>query len=228
MQDRVESVRRGHQQRKPKTKHYFAAIEHRVIDSEAYRSMSFSARALLTLMARQLTNDNNGQLQASFKWCREYGFGSEHTLRNALSELITCGFIYRTRSHGANGAWARYAVTWLPIKNRDGLFLDGFMPCAWRYWQPPQKKSSRQKVPDQSSRKCSFTPKDPAESAGKPPAETAEYELIPYTQEITAMFKGQWSAFMSRRRFTFTRPFKRIQFSIRIEPKAPVRYVTLN
>ncbi len=161
-------------------RHPYCAIEHRVIDSAAYADLTFSARALLVLFARQLTKDNNGHLHASFKWCKPYGFGSEHTLRDAIAELISHGFIYRARSHGANGAWARYAVTWLPIKRTDSLFLSGFKACAWRDWKPPKKKSSRQKVPDQSGKKCSFTPENPAESAGNPPAKNADYELIPW------------------------------------------------
>ena len=162
------------------TKHPYAAIEHRVIDSPAYAGLTFSARALLVLMGRQLTRDNNGHLQASFKWCHRYGFGSEHTLRTAISDLIAHGFIYRSRSHGANGAWARYAVTWLPITKREGLFLAGFVSCAWRDWQPKNKKSSRQKVPDETGRKCSFTPINPAESAGSAPVKNAAYVLIPW------------------------------------------------
>lgn len=165
---------------KTSTRHPYAAMEHRVIDAPAYADMSFSAQALLLLMARQLSKDfNNGHLQASFKWCKGYGFGSEHTLRAALAELIGHGFIYRTRSHGANGAWATYAVTWLPITKREGLFLAGFVACAWRKWQPVEKKSSRQKLPDDSGIKCSFIPEHPAESAGKPPAKTAAYVLVP-------------------------------------------------
>jgi hypothetical protein len=168
------------------TRHPYAAIEHRVIDSPAYADLSFSARALLLLLARQLTKDNNGSLHASYKWCQPYGFGSEHTLRDAIAELIAHGFIYRTRSHGANGAWAKYAVTWLPIKIRDGLFLNSFEACAWRTWEPSHKKSSRQKVQDQSSRKCSFTPENPAESAGNPPAKSADNELIPCRGDFAA------------------------------------------
>lgn len=157
-------------------RHPFVALEHRVIDSPAYADLSFSARNLLVLIARQLTRDNNGHLQATFAWCSKYGIGSEHTLRGALAELTAHGFIYKTRSHGANGAWARYAVTWLPIVKRDGLFLAGFVSCAWRGWTPPSEKSTRQILLDQSSRKCSFTPEIPAESAGSATAETADYE----------------------------------------------------
>jgi len=176
--DQNEAKRRRAVDR-PGTMHPFFALEHRIIDSPAFADLSFSARALLDVIGRQLTRDNNGHLQATFAWCKQYGFGSEHTLRAAIADLISHMFIYRTRSHGANGAWARYALTWLPIKKRDGLFLDGFVPFAWRNWtpdQPARKKSSRQKVPEYSSRKCSFTPKVPAESAGKPTAESAEYE----------------------------------------------------
>lgn len=164
---------------KTSRRHPYAAIEHRVIDSAAFADLSFSARSLLIMMARQLTRENNGHLSASFTTARRYGFGSEHTLRNAIAELIAHGFVYRTRSHGANGAWAKYAVTWLPIKKRDGLFLSGFETCAWRAWEPAHEKSSRQKMPDQSSKKCSFSPENPAESAGFPPAKNADYELIP-------------------------------------------------
>jgi len=164
---------------KPSTKHPYAAIEHRVIDSAAYADLSHSACRLLTIMSRQLTKDNNGNLQATFAYCQPRGIGSEHTLRDAIADLIAHGFIYRTRSHGANKAWARYAVTWLSIHKREGLFLDGFMSCAWRVWKPTEKKSSRQKVQDQSGRKCSFTIEKPAKSAGSRPAKSADYELVP-------------------------------------------------
>lgn len=164
--DRAESFKRGRSAVKATTKHPYAAIEHRVIDSPAFADLKPTAQALLLLIARQLTKENNGHLQASFKWCNRFGIGSEHTLRSAIAELISHGFIYRTRSHGANGAWARYAVTWLPIKNREGLFLAGFAPCSWRNWEPPKKKSSPQKLLDQSGRNCSFTHKHPAETAG--------------------------------------------------------------
>lgn len=147
MADRAEAIKRGQSKPKSSTKHPYAAIEHRVIDSAAYADLSFSARSLLQLIVRQLTKDNNGHLQAAFAWCSRYGFGSEHTLRTAIADLISHGFIYRTRSHGANGAWAQYAVTWLPIKQKDGLFLAGFNSCAWREWVPAEK-STPQKMPD--------------------------------------------------------------------------------
>lgn len=171
---------------KTSKRHPYAAIEHRVIDSPAYADLRFSASALLVLLARQLTRTNNGHLQATDAWCKPKGFGSEHTLRGAIADLIQHGFVYRTRSHGANKAWAKYAVTWLPITDKKGLFLAGFKPCAWRDWTPPDKKTTRQKVLDCSGKKCSFNPEVPAESAGSWGAETADYEFIPHRGESTA------------------------------------------
>jgi hypothetical protein len=178
--DRAEATRRS--QVKPKTSKYepYAAIDYRVIDSPAFAALRPSSVLLLLLMARQLTKENNnGHLHAAFKWCSKYGIGSEHTLRDAIAQLIAHGMIYRTRSHGANGAWARYAVTWKPIKDKTDLFLAGFKTGMWRDWVAPEKKTTRQKKQDQSSRNCSFTPEHPAESAGSRGAETADNELVP-------------------------------------------------
>ena len=179
-----ENIRRGVKHSKTPTKHPYAAIQHRVMDSQAYADLSFSAQSLLMVIARQLRKDNNGHLQATFKFCSRYGFRSEHTLQRAIAELISHGFIYRTRSHGANQAWARYAVTWLPVtKSRpDGveLFLHGFVADAWKCWQPSMTndKNTLPKVQEQSRKKCSFAPHLPTESAGTTPAKTADYELM--------------------------------------------------
>lgn len=214
MRDRIEMAKRGRLPSKPTKRHPYAAMDHRVMDSPAYADMGFSGRALLHLMTRQLTKDNNGHLQATFSWCKRYGFGSEHTLRAALAEVIAHGFVYRSRSHGANGAWAHYALTWLPVKKRDGLFMDGFKAFAYRDWQPEQKKSSPQKLPEQSSRKCSFTPQLPAESAGSHPAECAEYEVNTMVEPV----KRQYRARVSRAR-------KSAVTAVMSKARVPVRWV---
>jgi len=187
--DRIEGAKRGQVVRRATTNHPYAAIEHRVIDSSAFADLKPSAKALLLLIARQLTKDNNGHLQASFGWCSRYGIGSEHTLRSSIADLISHGLLYRTRCHGANGAWAKYAVTWLPIKQREDLFLAGFVSCAWREWVPTRKKISPQKLLEHSGRKCSFTPEHPAETAGTRGAKTADYELMPCSKVKRPIFR---------------------------------------
>lgn len=138
--DRNEAKVRGQLPKKGSTKHPYAAIEHRVIDSAAYADLTFSARSLLQLFARQLTKDNNGHLQATHSYMERFGF-SDRTLTRATKELISHGFVYRTRCGGYQQGASQYAVTWLPIPKRDGMFLDGFLPCAWRHWEPSENKS---------------------------------------------------------------------------------------
>ena len=138
--------------RQNKTKHPYAAIEHRVIDSDAYADMKYSSRSLLLLIARQLTKDNNGHLQATFSYMRRFGF-SENTISRAIRELISHGMIYRSRSGGYQLGAAQYAVTWLPIRNKEGLFLNGFVTCAWRSWTPIKKKQHTQKRGTPTSKK---------------------------------------------------------------------------
>ena len=126
---------------KSSLKHPYAAIEHRVIDSPAFADLSHSSVRLMLIMVRQLTLTNNGQLQATWSYSKPRGVGSENTLRVAIAELISHGFIYRTRSRGPNKLWAKYAVTWVSIVKKEGLFLDGFMPNAWQNWEKtPVKK----------------------------------------------------------------------------------------
>lgn len=183
--DRHESAKRG-QQRKHNAKHPFIAIEHRIFDSQAFVELKPTAKVALFAIARQLRKDNNGHLQATASWFHRYGIGSEHTVQQAIGQLIAHGLIYRTRSHGANGQWAKYALTWLPIPKKDGLFLAGFVANAWRDWHPAEKKSTPQKLQDDSRKKCSFTTEFPAESAGTLPAKTAEYEsVLPCTDSKT-------------------------------------------
>ena len=177
--DRTESARRGQSLAKTTTKHPYAAIEHRVIDSAAYAALSFSARSLLVLITRQLTKDNNGHLQATFSYMKRFGFGSERTLVRVIAELVASGFIYRTRTGGYQQGAAQYAVTWLPVKNRQNLFMDGFKSCAWRDWKPDEKKSPPAKMQDTHCKNGTWTHAAHAKNAVSRGAKSADNELIP-------------------------------------------------
>lgn len=170
---------------KSSTKHPYAAIEHRVIDSPAYASLSFSARALLLLITRQLSKDNNGHLQATYSYIHRFGFNSEHTISRCIKELIAHGMIYRTRSGGYQQGAAQYAVTWLSITNKDGLFLAGFKPCAWRDWKPDEKKSPPAKMQDTHCKNGIRTAPATAKSAARYPLKSADNELIPCRGDLS-------------------------------------------
>ena len=185
MIDRTEQVKRGSQPR-PGAKHPYAAIEHRVIDSGAYADLTFSARALLMLMSRQLTKDNNGQLQATFSYLQRFGFDSDRTVTRAIAELISHGFLHRTRKGGYQQGPSLYAVTWLPIKQRGGLFLDGFLSCAWRFWQACEKKTPPSKMRTCNRKNVGLTAPATDKNAVRGTVKIADYELMPCSGVVVA------------------------------------------
>ena len=168
---------------KTSTKHPYAAIEHRVIDSPAYASLSFSARSLLVLITRQLTKDNNGHLQATFTYMKRFGF-SVNTLSRATRELIAHGFIYKTKSGGFHQGAAQFAVTWLSVKNTAGIFMSGFVLCAWREWLPTEKKSRPPKVRAYSIKNGERTPLAVPKSEASPPPKSEHNEYVPCSSDI--------------------------------------------
>jgi hypothetical protein len=178
MHDPTQARELGIVKKKPSGVHPYAAIEHRVIDSAAYADLTFAARSVLVLLCRQLTRDNNGHLQASFKWMSRFGIKSENTLSQAIKQLIAHGFIYRTRCGGFHRGPSFYSVTWLTIKKKEGLFLDGFQSCAWRYWEP-EKNIPPRKMHLASCNKCILPTPTDAVSAGVMPPKTADNELMP-------------------------------------------------
>lgn len=161
-----------------KTPHPYAAIEHRVIDSEAFSDLSPSAVVLLLLIVRQLTKINNGHLQAAYSYVRRFGVGSEHTLARSIKQLISHGFIYRTKTGGYQQGPSLYAVTWLPITQRQGLFLKGYKACAWRDWEPG-KKPPPAKMQSPSCKNGQQPPPATAQTAGVRPTRNADNELMP-------------------------------------------------
>lgn len=166
---------------KTSIKHPYAAIEHRVIDSPAYADLTFSARSLLTLITRQLSKDNNGHLQATFTYMKRFGF-SVNTLSRATHELIAHGMIYKTKSGGFHLGAAKFAVTWLPVKNSNGIFMHGFKPCAWRDWTPEtpkEKKTCTPKLSAHSLKNGELTPPTVPKSAAIPPPKSEHIELLP-------------------------------------------------
>lgn len=192
--DRTEAAKRG-QQRKSSTKHPYAAIEHRVIDSPAYADLSFSARALLLQFARQLTMpNNNGRLLAAHSYLGRYKF-AENTLTRGVSELIGHGFLFRTRTGGFHQGAALFAVTWLTLADdRDGLSCNGFQPFAWRNWEPVQKKTRPPNLRTHSRKFGGLTRATTSNLAAVSPPKFADTELMPVHTGY-----GQWiTGYLSR------------------------------
>ncbi len=93
----------------------FLALPHVVLDSAAFLSLSFSARALLLDIARQYLGDNNGRLLASESALRPRGWNSKDTITRARRELEAAGLIVETRKGARPSKAAWFAVTWLNL-----------------------------------------------------------------------------------------------------------------
>jgi len=138
---------------KPSTKHPIAAIEKRVIDSEALADCRPSSVVVLLLLARNLDKGRNGHTFVSQEDAARHGV-EKKTFYRALLELQTHGFIYPT-SRGGHGRCGTYAMTWLPLsKDTEGLYLQNFKACAWHDWTPAPKKKRGGKMPPSSSQKA--------------------------------------------------------------------------
>ncbi len=96
----------------------FAMMPKAMIQSPGYRALSFVARAVLVELLAQYNGENNGDLAATRTMAKEWGIGSDNTLRQALKDLESSGWILQSRSslfskHGAR--CALYAIAWMPI-----------------------------------------------------------------------------------------------------------------
>lgn len=97
------------------------------MQSPGHRALSFVARVVLQELMAQYNGSNNGDLSATRTMAKEWGIGSDNTLRGALKELEAAGWIIQTRSslfnkHGAR--CALYALSWLPVNECHGKDLE--------------------------------------------------------------------------------------------------------
>lgn len=105
----------------------FAMLPRAMIQSPGYRSLSFVARCVLVELLAQYSGDNNGDLSATRTMAKDWGISSDNTLRKALIELESAGWILLSRSslfnrHGAR--CALYAVAWQAIDECPGKNLE--------------------------------------------------------------------------------------------------------
>jgi hypothetical protein len=146
--DRTEAQKRSQSLAKTSTKHPIAAIEKRILDSAAYADLAFSSRAVLVLLCRNLEKNRNGHIQLSETQAAGNGI-ERKTLRRAFSDLIAHQLIVMTwRGGKVQGSCNKYALTWMPIKDRKGIHADHFKLESWRDWKPvTSEKTGYRKSP---------------------------------------------------------------------------------
>ncbi len=193
--DQDERRRQRKVDRGQKPKHPYAAIEHRILGSHAFESLTGNAAKLLMLLAGQITPaKNNGRLKTSPAVIPRHVM-AEHTVSRATSELIAHGLIYRTcgREYDAKtgrGKAALYALTWVELtKQADGLHLHGFNPRAWQEYRSENKKPPAEMQSNHSNSGI-YAPSTTANLAGVPPPKIARQKLlVPVHDDITSPSK---------------------------------------
>jgi hypothetical protein len=122
----------------------FARLDHRLLESSAYRALSPNARALLVEFTRMDNGSNNGALWLSVRDAAALmGVVNTKTASAAISELQDMGWIAMTkdahfRVKAADTSRARcWRLTWLPLPKRQGPTND-YQEC-----QPSTKLAAR-------------------------------------------------------------------------------------
>ncbi|QWD84054.1 hypothetical protein ICU98_03025 [Polynucleobacter sp. MWH-P3-07-1] len=112
----------------------FVMIGSEILNSSAYKDLSYSGRSMLVELLHFYSGTNNGQIWIAPTMLDERGF-SKNTATRALKELRVHGFIYMTKRGGnLRGGCSWFALTWRPIDRSDGQHLENYRPNAYLKW----------------------------------------------------------------------------------------------
>ena len=108
-----------------------------VLDSPAFKSLSYKSCRLLLDMGAQFRGYNNGDMAATFNMMRKRNWTSKETLAAAIAELLDRGLIEKTRQ-GYLGRCSLYAFTWMGIgecKGKLDVRANPVPSSLWRTYQ---------------------------------------------------------------------------------------------
>ena len=109
MTDRNQHNKKG-RSKQPADK--FVALRAGLRQSEAWRSLSFPARAVLIEVMAGAHRANNGTLRRSIRFIADLAPCAPSTVQGALRELIDKGFIVRTQDGCLGQDWKGQAARW--------------------------------------------------------------------------------------------------------------------
>ena len=101
----------------------FAGIPRHIVEHSSFKSLGYSACALLILLGYQYRGNNNGNLVITWSIIKDW-FGSNATMYRARDSLYKAGFIVINAYGGRSGNGTKlphlYALTWESIDQLDG------------------------------------------------------------------------------------------------------------
>lgn len=131
----------------------FVAMPWSVLDSAAYISLSYPAKALMLEVARQYVRDNNGRLLVSMNRLRPRGWNSADVLTRAKRELIDAGLIFETCKGQRPNKASWYALTWFSLDQHEG-----FDPGATKAFERGAYLKNAPLIPPRGIEKAAIAP----------------------------------------------------------------------
>jgi hypothetical protein len=105
----------------------FAGIPISVMNTQDYKDLPYTAKALLIELAYQYRYANNGDLTVAFSVLKKRGWKREATISTAIKKLLKANLITKTRQgyfRNPKSRCALYALNWHPIDDCRGKDLE--------------------------------------------------------------------------------------------------------
>jgi hypothetical protein len=123
----------------------FAQIPLEVLESDAHKTLNYSARAVLVCLASQFNGVANGVQRLTPNVCETHGLSYSQAKRDTY-ELQRRGLIEIVNQGGRHPAPpSMYALAWRGITHRDNTLLDRAEPAPnkWVTWKPDDNSTQR-------------------------------------------------------------------------------------
>jgi hypothetical protein len=109
-----------------------------------YRRMSYAAKAVLWDICSDYNGSNNGYLSAEWSKFKNYGWGSHHTMRDAIAEVIYYGWLVQTQVGGRDHRPNLFGLTWRKLNRRTTQPLHIPSDCDFvrpsSHWKQPRAR----------------------------------------------------------------------------------------
>jgi hypothetical protein len=118
----------------------FVALRAALRQSDAWRSLSFSARAVLIEMMAGVHQANNGTVERSVRFLVDVVGCANSTVQSALRELMDRGFVVRTRGGCFGKDWQGQAALWRITE--VGTMADPRPTKEYLAWRPDKNRKA--------------------------------------------------------------------------------------
>ena len=113
----------------------FVKLPHEILNHAKFTQLSHRAIHLLIDLMMQFNGTNNGDFQATLTFMRKRGWNSNDQISKACKELLTTGWIVKTRQGHMPKVCNLYAVTFHPIDECRGKLDVSSTTKPLDYWK---------------------------------------------------------------------------------------------